>query len=169
MRRIPAYYLIDFFSDDDEDEKKGEKKEEKPKEEQKDAQTAACEKKEEPKAEPPRELSFRTRSVITRRNGVEHIRKEVYDSTTGKTTLFETRKIGDKSMTLKRETDKDGNVNEEETHENLADEELEAFKSQWLTQTGAKAVTSEKAPEQASLKEPAQKEEEKEKEDPKTA
>lgn len=149
-RRVPAYYWIDITPDETDkpaaqadSEKRCDKQCDKHESSEKapDASPGARdskneESKEAPK-ETPREVSVRTRSVITRRNGIEHVRKESYDSVSGTSTLVETRRIGDKALSLKRETDKDGNVKEEESRENLSDDEVESFKAEWLAKTGA--------------------------------
>ena len=110
--------------------KDGKKKEEKPKEEAK-----PDEKKEETKEEEdaePQYYSFSS-SMYTGSDGVQHIFREEHDSKTGRHKVVETRRIGDKSMTLHRVTDKDGNVQEHETRKNIKDdEELDAFKKEWI-------------------------------------
>jgi len=49
--------------------------------------------------------------------------------------VIETRRIGDKSMTLHRITDENGVVEEHETRKNIKDEEVEDFKRNWSTKT----------------------------------
>ena len=124
--------------DNKKEEKKDEapkKEEEKPKEEKKEEQPEE-QKKEEKKQEEddePEYYSFSS-SMYTGSDGVQHIFREEHDSKTGNHKVVETRRIGDKSMTLHRVTDKDGNVQEHETRKNIKnDEELEAFKKEWIS------------------------------------
>ena len=70
-------------------------------------------------------------SMYSGSDGVQHIYREETDSKTGKHKTVETRRIGNKSMTLHRVTDKDGHVEEHETKKNLKDDEVEAFKKDW--------------------------------------
>ena len=83
-------------------------------------------------------------------DGFQHIYREEQDSKTGKTKVVETKRIGNKSITVHRVTDKDGHVEEHETRKNIKDNELEAFNKDWI----AKNV-----PKQSSLPEPEQKQE----------
>lgn len=176
IRLPPVYYYLYSLVPDEEEQDEVEQKptEQTNKPEQKDHESQAkdpvddAEKEkvqeknlENEKSQEPVISRYRTRSVISRRNGVEHIRKEVFDSNTGITTQFETRKIGDKSMTLKRETDKDGNVHEEESRENISDEELEEFKNQWMTRTSPKELPSNSDEKSDNIKKLEQKEGEK--------
>ena len=128
----------------DESEKKENKKEEstEKKEEQKpkEEQTKKDEKKENEQQQEneddddlePQYYSFSS-SMYSGSDGVQHIFREEHDSKTGKHKVIETRRIGDKSMTLHRVTDKDGNVEEHETRKNINnDDELEAFKKDWI-------------------------------------
>ena len=121
----------------EEGEKKEEKKEEpKKEEEKKPKQEEKKESKEETKDEEvdeePQYYSFSS-SMYTGSDGVQHIFREEHDSKSGKHKVVETRRIGDKSMTLHRVTDKDGHVEEHETRKNInTDEELEAFKKDWI-------------------------------------
>ena len=72
-------------------------------------------------------------SMYTGSDGVQHIFREEHDSKTGKHKVVETRRIGDKSMTLHRVTDKDGHVEEHETRKNIKDDaEAEQFKKDWI-------------------------------------
>lgn len=66
-------------------------------------------------------------------DGVQHIYREESDSKTGKKKVVETRRIGNKSMTLHRVTDKDGKVEEHETRKNIKDDEVDEFKKQWIS------------------------------------
>ena len=121
------------------------KKETKPeKEEKKDNEEKTKEEKEQPKPkeseeqpksdeeDEPNYYSFSS-SMYTGSDGVQHIFREEHDSKTGNHKIVETRRIGDKSMTLHRVTDKNGNVQEHETRKNINnDEELEQFKKDWI-------------------------------------
>ena len=115
--------------------KEEKKEEEKPKEEKKEEEKPKEEKKEEQpeEDEEPHYYSFSS-SMYSGSDGVQHIFREEHDSKTGKHKVVETRRIGDKSMTLHRVTDKDGNVEEHETRKNIEnDEDLEAFKKEWIS------------------------------------
>lgn len=72
-----------------------------------------------------------TTSMYSGSDGTQHIYREEHDSNSGKHKVVETRRIGNKSMTLHRVTDRDGHVEEHETRKNIQDEELEDFKNQW--------------------------------------
>ena len=124
----------------DHNKDEGEKKEEKPKKEEKKEETKKEEKttekheeqQQEDEDEEPQYYSFSS-SMYSGSDGVQHIFREEHDSKTGKHKVVETRRIGDKSMTLHRVTDKDGKVEEHETRKNINnDEELEAFKKDWI-------------------------------------
>ena len=113
-------------------ETKEEKKEEPKKEEEKPKAEEKKEEVEEDEDEEPQYYSFSS-SMYSGSDGVQHIFREEHDSKTGKHKVIETRRIGDKSMTLHRVTDKDGNVEEHETRKNIKDDdELEAFKKDWI-------------------------------------
>jgi hypothetical protein len=64
--------------------------------------------------------------------GFQRIREEMKDGQTGKSIYSETRRIGDQSISLHRETDKDGKVREQENRTNIPDDQIDAFKSKWL-------------------------------------
>ena len=81
--------------------------------------------------EEPQYYSFSS-SMYSGSDGVQHIFREEHDSKTGKSKTVETRRIGDKSMTLHRVTDKDGHVEEHETRKNIKDDEVEQFKKDWV-------------------------------------
>ena len=125
---------IDNNNKKDEKQQKETKKEEateKPKEEKKEAEKAT--EKQEDEDEEPQFYSFSS-SMYSGSDGVQHIFREEHDSKTGKHKVVETRRIGDKSMTLLRVTDKDGHVEEHETRKNINnDDELEAFKKDWIS------------------------------------
>lgn len=107
-----------------ENAKKEEKKEEPKEEEKKD--------NEEEEESEPQYYSFSS-SMYTDSNGIQHMYREESDSKTGKKKVVETRRIGNKSMTLQRVTDKDGHVEEHETRKNIKDDEVEQFKKDWMT------------------------------------
>ena len=122
----------------EEGEKKEEKKEETKKEEEKKPKEEAKKETKETKSEEkeedeePQYYTFSS-SMYTGSDGVQHIFREEHDSKSGKHKVVETRRIGDKSMTLHRVTDKDGHVEEHETRKNInTDKELEAFKKDWI-------------------------------------
>ena len=71
--------------------------------------------------------------MYTDSNGIQHMYREESDSKTGKKKVVETRRIGNKSMTLQRVTDKEGHVEEHETRKNIKDDEVEQFKKDWMT------------------------------------
>ena len=72
-----------------------------------------------------------TTSMYSGSDGTQHIYREEHDSNSGKHKVVETRRIGNKSMTLHRVTDRDGHIEEHETRKNIKDEEVEDFKNQW--------------------------------------
>ena len=150
-RRVirPSYYIFDLFNDfsdnDESQEIRHEKESPKKEANEESPKTEPQEKNEEShvsqkKEDRPRNFSFQTRSFITRNNGVEHIRKEVVDSQNGISSVYETRKIGNRSMTIKTEKDTEGNVHEEQILENMTEEEIEAFKNEWLEKTDKKQL-----------------------------
>jgi len=139
-----------------EEPKKEEKKDEPKKEEKKD-EPKKEEKKEEKDEESGTQYYTFSSSMYTGSDGVQHMYREEMDSKTGNKKVVETRRIGDKSMTLQRVTDKDGHVEERETRKNIKDDEVEQFKKDWI---------SRNVPENKALPEP-KKEEEKKKEEPK--
>ena len=109
------------------------KEEEKPKTEEKHEEKKETNEKDAEEDDEPQYYSFSS-SMYSGSDGVQHIFREEHDSKTGKHKVVETRRIGDKSMTLHRVTDKDGNVEEHETRKNISnDDELEAFKKEWIS------------------------------------
>jgi hypothetical protein len=63
-------------------------------------------------------------------NGVVHTKSRISDNVHG-TRFTETRKIGDRSVTWKRDIDKDGQVQDTETRHNIYDEDVEQFSRDW--------------------------------------
>jgi hypothetical protein len=119
------------------DEKNGIEEEGKKKDSLDEKQSIKDEKKEEKKESEKKEeetepeyYSFSS-SMYSGSDGVQHIYREEHDSKTGKHKVIETRRIGDKSMTLHRVTDKDGQTEEHETRKNIKDDEVEEFKKEW--------------------------------------
>lgn len=188
----PAYYLLDlldhiydpFYDEYENDqekqgkqgkEDKGEHKENKEnkenQQEHKETKPHETESKKMNHPEEPIHSCICTRSVITRRNGIEHVQKEVYDKVSGKRTTYETRRIGDRSMTLLREMDRNGVINEEETRENLNDEDLDVFKKEWVSRYGGENLSidhdEEKGKEKDKENEKEHKEQSQDKEEPK--
>ena len=120
--------FYDNFFDNKKAIKGEEKKENEAKEEEKEK---PAEEEEENESGEPQYYSVST-SMYSGSDGVQHINREEHDSKTGKHKTVETRRIGNKSLTLHRVTDKDGKVEEHETRKNIKnDEELEAFKKDW--------------------------------------
>ena len=76
-------------------------------------------------------------------NGVSHTKTRTTDSRTGKTNYIETRRIGDKSVTMKREIDKDGKQTNTHSLQNVKEEELDQFNHEW--ETKKKSVPSLKS------------------------
>lgn len=70
-------------------------------------------------------------SMYSGSDGVQHVYREEQDSRSGQKKVVETRRIGNKSLTLHRVTDKDGNTEEHETRKNIKDEEVDSFKKLW--------------------------------------
>ena len=131
---------IEHKDDKKEEKKDEEKKEEKPKEEPKKEEA-------EHEDEEPQYYSFSS-SMYSGSDGVQHIFREEHDSKTGKHKVIETRRIGDKSMTLHRVTDKDGHVEEHETRKNIKDDEVEQFKKDWIAHNVPEAAKLEAPKEQ---------------------
>ena len=109
-------------------------------------------KSEDKKEEPKLQFYSCVSRMYSGSDGIQHIYREETDSKTGKKKYVETRRIGDKSMTLHRVTDSEGNVEEHETRNNIKDNEIESFQQEWLKHN---------SPSKAQLPEP-NKEEEKE-------
>ena len=145
---------------EDKEEKKEEVKKEEPKKEEKKEEPkkhheeAKKEEKEEDAKIGTQYYTFSS-SMYTGSDGVQHMYREEMDSKTGNRKVVETRRIGDKSMTLQRVTDKDGKVEERETRKNINDDEVEQFKKDWI---------SRNVPEKKSLPEPKKEEPKKEEE-----
>lgn len=120
-----------------------------------------------------REYYCVTTSMYSGSDGTQHIYREERDSNTGKHKVIETRRIGNKSMTLHRVTDRDGHIEEHETRKNIKDEEVEDFKNQWNSRSmikdqqiegpqsdkGEKSVNSEPTHDEISNTESLKKEE----------
>lgn len=113
-----------------EEKKEDPKKEEPKKEEEKPKEDS----KEESDSDVDQYYSVRT-SMYSGADGVQHIYREEHDSRSGQSKVTETRRIGNKSMTLHRVTHKDGKVDEHETRKNIKDDEVEAFKKDWEAHT----------------------------------
>jgi hypothetical protein len=111
----------DFYDSFDQKDEKKEKEEAKKKDEKQSIKDEEVE---------PEYYSFSS-SMYSGSDGVQHIYREEHDSKTGKHKVIETRRIGDKSMTLHRVTDKDGKIEEHETRKNIKDDEVEEFKKEW--------------------------------------
>ena len=143
---------IENKEDKKEEDKKAEPKKEEPKKHH--HEEAKKEEKEEDAKLGTQYYRFSS-SMYTGSDGVQHMYREEMDSKTGNRKVVETRRIGDKSMTLQRVTDKDGKVEERETRKNIKDDEVEQFKKDWI---------SRNVPEKKSLPEPKKEEPKKEEE-----
>lgn len=81
--------------------------------------------------------------------GVEHSIEQHQDNRNGITHYKEMRRLGDRAMTLIRETGKDGKVTEHETRTNLKDEEVARFQEEWnslgFNNTQAEPIAHNKA------------------------
>lgn len=139
-------------------ESKKEEVKEEAKEEAKEEDNNATTQEEEDDEE-PQFYSFSS-SMYTDNNGIQHMYREETDSKTGKKKVVETRRIGNKSMTLQRVTDKDGHIEEHETRKNIKDDEVEQFKKDWMTHN-IPSSTQLPAPEEKDEKEPKKEEGEK--------
>ena len=128
------------------EKKKQNKKQAKKKEEPKE------EKKQEEEEESESQYYSFSSSIYTDSDGIQHMYREETDSKTGKKKVVETRRIGNKSLTLHRVTDKDGNTEEHETRKNLKDDEIEQFKKDWMAHS---------IPEKSQLTEPKKEEKKK--------
>ena len=144
-------------------EEKKDKKDKKEKAEEQQQAKKEEEADEQEEYEEPQYYSFSS-SMYTGSDGVQHMYREETDSKTGKKKVVETRRIGDKSMTLQRVTDKDGHVEEHETRKNIKDDEVEQFKKDWISHN-VPSNTQLEAPKEESKKEI--KHEEKKEEKPK--
>ncbi|KAI5530026.1 myeloid leukemia factor family [Trichomonas vaginalis G3] len=69
--------------------------------------------------------------TVTKRGGFKHVIKTERNEETGVIIVTETREIGTKSMTLKGVIYPDGDVEEFESKNDLNDNDLEEFKSNW--------------------------------------
>ena len=117
--------------------------------------------------EEPQYYSFSS-SMYTGSDGVQHMYREETDSKTGKKKVVETRRIGNKSMTLQRVTDKDGHVEEHETRKNIKDDEVEQFKKDWISHNVPSTNSAQlEAPKEESKKEIKQEDKDKKEEKPK--
>ena len=87
-------------------------------------------KKVEEKVKEPEYYSLST-SVYSGSDGIQHIVKEEVDSVTGKKRVVETKRIGDKSITIQKTTDKNGKIEEKETRRNIKDDEITKFNEDW--------------------------------------
>ena len=99
--------------------------------------------------------------------GVEEIREKTYDSKTGETVESQTRRIGDRWCRIDTVTDKEGSSKSKETWHNVADDEMEKFKKEWVSRRGLnskandqKAIETKQEDKQGETK-PEEKKEEK--------
>ena len=120
---------FDPFFDHEEMNKSIDSKE---KEEQAKKELPKEEKKQDANDDEKQYYSFSS-SMYTDSDGIQHMYREETDSKTGKKKVIETRRIGNKSLTLHRVTDKDGNIEEHETRKNLNDNEVDQFKKDWMS------------------------------------
>jgi hypothetical protein len=107
--------------------------------------------KEESKPNPPKSMqaySFRT-SIYRGNDGIEHIYREERDNKLGQTKTIETRRIGKQSMTLERIQKANGEVEEEETRNNIKDSEIEEFQKHWESFGISKASTKKQSSTQS--------------------
>lgn len=155
-RRLASRYNQMIEDDNNEDVEEGSKKSKKT-----EAKKGKNAKKDAPKAEEKKEVSESdddensapqyysfTSSMYSGSDGVQHIYREEVDSKSGLRKVVDTKRIGNKSLTVHEVTDKDGNVEKHETAKNLRDDEIEDFKKQWSTHN---------VPKQSSLPEPENK------------
>ena len=96
----------------------------------------------------PQYYSF-TSSMYSGSDGIQHIHREEVDSKSGLRKVVDTKRIGNKSLTVHEVTDKDGKVEKHETMKNIRDDEIEEFKNMWAQHN---------VPAQSSLPEPENKE-----------
>lgn len=85
-------------------------------------------------------------SMYTTSDGVQHIYREEQDSKSGKKKIIETRRIGNKSITHHKVTEKDGSVTEHESRHNIKPDEVDEFNKQWSSRN-SKRQSSLPAPE----------------------
>jgi len=123
-RYRPMYFVYDFDDNGEEEEvnEQPQQKQPQPKPEQT--------KQRKQEIREPVCIETRTRRYIDG-NGVEHTIEEHRDSRSGMTRYKEVRKMGDRAMTLMRETDKEGKVTEHEMRTNLKDEDVAQFQEEW--------------------------------------
>ena len=101
-------------------------------------------------------------SMYSGSDGVQHIYRDEVDSKTGQHKVVETKRIGDKSLTTQRVTNKDGTVDERETRKNIKDdEEAAAFKKDWEARNIPTTHKLEAPKEETKAIEHKEKEEEK--------
>jgi len=131
VRRYRPMYFVYDFDDNGEEEEVNEQSQQKQPEQKSDSK---------PEPEQPKQRKQETREPVcietrTRRyidaNGVEHTVEEHRDSRSGMTRYKEVRRMGDRAMTLMRETDKEGKVTEHEMRTNLKDEDVARFQEEW--------------------------------------
>ena len=97
------------------------------------------------------------------RGGIEEIREKTYDSKTGETIESQTRRIGDRWCRIDTTTDKEGVSKSKETWHNVADDEMEHFKKEWVSRRGlnSKAQNTKAIEEKKEEIKPEEKKEEK--------
>jgi hypothetical protein len=86
----------------------------------------------QPQPEPDHKFEY-SEAIISEYDGrgFQRVKREIKDGRNGKTTTVETRRIGDQSMTLHRETDKDGKVTQRESRTNINEDQIESFQQRW--------------------------------------
>ncbi|EAX90041.1 cysteine protease, putative [Trichomonas vaginalis G3] len=147
-RDVPRYEMIE-----DDNEKKHSKKnnkknaKSKPKKVEKHEEEEEFEEKSESEEEIPQYYSISS-SIYTGSDGIQHIHREEVDSKSGLRKVVDTKRIGNKSLTIHEVTDKDGKVETHQTIKNIREDELEDFKKKW---------SEYKVPERSSLPEPEKK------------
>lgn len=128
-------------------EKKEEVKKETPAAEGKKEETKAVAPKEEKKEEEkPQIWSYSKVFSSHAHGGVEEVREKTYDSRTGETNESQTRRIGDRWCRVDTKTGKDGHSLSKETWHNVADNETDGFKEEWVKRRGISSTAT--SPEQ---------------------
>ena len=122
---------------ENQEEPKAELKEETPKTEEKVEKKAPVQKAQ--KVQKKEQQQYWSRSSVFSshsKGGIEEIREKTYDSKTGETIESQTRRIEDRWCRIDTTTDKEGVSKSKETWHNVADDEMEHFKKEWVSRRG---------------------------------
>ncbi|EAX81577.1 cysteine protease, putative, partial [Trichomonas vaginalis G3] len=104
---------------------------EKPKKETKHEEKEAAQSEDEVDDEENPQYYSITSSMYSGSDGIQHMHREEVDSKSGLRKVVDTKRIGNKSVTVHEVTDKDGKVEKHQTLKNIHDDELEDFLKKW--------------------------------------